>query len=262
MLEEHFQSLHEVVNKVNKIAKDKYNEMKDKQNGAIKQMELATATFQENLTDMQITLESLMKASDPELACMTMKAGELLGAINKLQIPIKCKDKSIIKVQLNNKMYDKAEDYLSKHTEIAISELTDRTEATNRWACINCETFSVEATCPKCYSYRPLHNYKTLETMPPSNDELKELQRRREEEKALIVSRDSTIKAGVPTDNLYYLISAQWLFHWKSFIFNNAHNGNPYPCSKDVGIYPPGPISNWQLVEDSVPKMGLRSVQA
>ena len=262
MLEEHFQSLHEVVNKVNKIAKDKYNEMKEKQNGAIKQMELATATFQESLTDMQITLESLIKASDPELACMTMKAEELLTEINKLQIPIKCKDKSTIKVRLNNKIYDKAEEYLSKHSEIAISGLTDNAVATSRWACINCEAFSTEATCPKCYSYRPLHNYKTLETATPSGEELKELQRRREEEKALIVSRDSTIKAGIPTDNLYYLISARWLFHWKSFIFNSAHNGNPYPCSNNVGIYPPGPISNWQLVEDGVPKMGLKNVRS
>ena len=72
---------------------------------------------------------------------------------------------------------------------------------------------------------------------------------------------------------MWFIISGDWLFQWKCFISNKiSSSANPspelkgkinYSKNKDIGILPPGPILNQELIEfnkdnkERVVKQGL-----
>jgi hypothetical protein len=86
------------------------------------------------------------------------------------------------------------------------------------------------------------------------DDEISALNQRRKMEKQLILSKDLN-----SADKCWYMISGDWLLQWKSFISNKVSSNllKTNPNAKyiirssenaKIGILPPGPISNSDLL--------------
>ncbi len=51
---------------------------------------------------------------------------------------------------------------------------------------------------------------------------------------------------------IWYFVSAAWLSEWKMFVLNKAPKEVPPRLSpnRDIGILPPGPVSNMKLLRE------------
>jgi hypothetical protein len=136
----------------------------------------------------------------------------------------------------------------------------------NMWVCINCDTYNKgdSECCSECYSFKPLEFYTSIENEKPLESEITQITNRRENEKSQISGRDVAEKFKIPTDGLFYIIEKEWLYKWKSFIFNAPYKGvsSYVGKSKLLGILPPGPVNNESLLleDKATPKKDLLKV--
>jgi hypothetical protein len=123
-------------------------------------------------------------------------------------------------------------------------------EVQRGWICKSCagESPNAEYICMHCENFRSLDTYPCLLTQPEraTQKEISELSRRRQVELQLISELDTGNAVST-----WYLINAEWITQWKSFVFNKP---SPYPeqnsPNKEVGVLPPSPICNNRLFID------------
>lgn len=94
------------------------------------------------------------------------------------------------------------------------------------WLCINCnKKISIESIyCDNCESFRPFEMFKNIihNPMNVTNDELELVNQRRKKEKQLVLQKDLESK----DDKYWFMISSDWLYHWKCFISNKVSAGH------------------------------------
>ncbi len=100
-----------------------------------------------------------------------------------------------------------------------------------------------------------------------TDEEIQYLEERRKQEKAVILDKD-TFQEGLEHNKMWFIISSEWLYHWKCFVSNRLstrthHYSTSYVRQSQnslIGILPPGPIFNEDLFEkgrESKIKQGL-----
>jgi hypothetical protein len=201
------------------------------------------------------------------------KVESLYKSINSLEAVFPKESKGVLS-KIDKRIYEKIEAYLLKYTVFELSDISmsikkfDPIQSlqSSRWVCINCEAYNNGDShcCSQCYSFKPLEFYTSIENDKPLGSEITQITNRRDEEKLQISGRDVAEKAKIHTDGLFYIIDKEWLYKWKSFIFNAPYKGvsSYVGKSKLLGILPPGPVSNESLLlEDRVtPKKELLKV--
>lgn len=125
------------------------------------------------------------------------------------------------------------------------------------WQCI-CDEVSNpldEVTCPTCGLLRkiPTFNNNNLKNkIGVTHEEIQQyVLRRKEEEKQY--KRLLEIQSHSPENTKQYLIEMEWFSLWNSYITNSNFTDNDDNLTiseiKEIGILPPGPITNYHLVE-------------
>jgi hypothetical protein len=116
-----------------------------------------------------------------------------------------------------------------------------------KWYCRRCNKsyFEGRIQC-ECGCFRPLESYQNLLNNPNNATlaEINELNQRREIEKILINKLDVCDEI-----NVWYLINADWIYNWKSFVFNKPTRQGMN--IGEAGVYPPGPINNSALLKEN-----------
>ena len=143
-------------------------------------------------------------------------------------------------------------EFLKNSMSIKVSKMVKE-----MWNCRGCNkkvnTRKVQCRCGK---FRPLETYPNLENnvFACTEAEISEVQQRREIEMNLINQLDTTEENGV-----WYIINAEWVNCWKSFVFNKPiRTGINLPA---VGVLPPSFINNHALLkEHGEPKAKLKPV--
>lgn len=114
------------------------------------------------------------------------------------------------------------------------------------WLCLHCRVKNVEGKVQcNCNRFRPLDSYPNIMNNPLicTEIEISEMQQRRKIEMNLIDQLDL-----VGENNVWYIINADWVNSWKSFVFNKPlRAGIQVP---EIGILPPGAINNLPLFKD------------
>lgn len=109
------------------------------------------------------------------------------------------------------------------------------------WKC-KCGELNTEGViiCNNCEKFRPINTYSSISNQfsVVSENELKEINMRRAQELQKVKVLNEENREGV-----FYLIHAEWVNCWKSFIFFGTKNF-------EFGPLPPGPISNFLLFEN------------
>mmetsp|Transcript_12358 Transcript_12358/g.23433 ORF Transcript_12358/g.23433 Transcript_12358/m.23433 type:complete len:491 (-) Transcript_12358:61-1533(-) len=139
-------------------------------------------------------------------------------------------------------------------------QLTLETELIDSWKCRDCSTDVPDGTimCSGCRGFRPLSSYPSLllDPMNATPGEIQEIQSRRELELAMISSLDNSSEA---EQTAWYIINADWVSEWKCFIFNKpSHVREQNSINQEIGVLPPGPISNHKLFRDPLSPLDLR----
>ena len=80
--------------------------------------------------------------------------------------------------------------------------------------------------CEACHLFRPMEMYKNLLHNPTeaTEEEIKSLNERRKREKELILEKD---KSEGSNTQVWFMISSEWLYHWKCFISNRISQSLP-----------------------------------
>lgn len=147
-----------------------------------------------------------------------------------------------------------------------IQELETEIFHPSQWICTNCGNLTPNSSpfCLKCHSTRILESFESLYTNPlhASPSEISILNSRRNYEKQIISKRDLLAKEIIETDDNNYLIDAEWLADWKAFIFNKPRKYSCAIINPEIGVLPPGPISNYLLfTKDRItPRPNLQKV--
>lgn len=116
--------------------------------------------------------------------------------------------------------------------------------------------------------FRPLEAYPNVLHRPEkvTEEEIDALKLRRKIEKQIILdlelNGEETFKKDAkppvkPKKDHWFMISSDWLFKWKSFVTNKISKAvNPKilheirkSSNNNIGILPPGPITNYTLFE-------------
>jgi hypothetical protein len=119
------------------------------------------------------------------------------------------------------------------------------------WRCCTCDSLNPdgEVQCSSCKNFKALSMYPNLLKNPEqvTHKEIGELEQRRQLEFMLISKLDGEIQK----PSVWYIINADWINEWKSFVFNKAspklEQNSP---NREIGTLPPGPISNQRLFTD------------
>ena len=114
------------------------------------------------------------------------------------------------------------------------------------WSCICGSKVQYGKIQCECERFRPIESYPNIikEKGKPTPSEIHEIQERRDKEMAWINKLD------VDTEpQQWYLIDAEWVNAWKSFVLNNTSRQRM--SHSDIGVLPPGPINNWMLLKEN-----------
>lgn len=173
-----------------------------------------------------------------------------------------------IALQLRESSYEKVNNLLTStcslmldflrfddNTPIKFDHILDKEKF---WLCISCnkKLSNEDILCTSCNVFKPLEMYKNLvhQPMKATEEELLYLNKRRKAEKDLIFEKENSKQI----DSLWFIISTQWLIHWKCFLSNKTIakvDGNDVDFkdqlsiseNPNIGVLPPGPISNSDL---------------
>ncbi len=231
------------------------------------------------MIDLELELSALTEYDDTDIAYMSKKVDTVLKAINikKVEMP---SDRLLVKVQVDPIIYDKLNTCITSYTKMDSAPLTlSNKPATineyaipaNHWLCTLCGSVTSEAQlqCSKCTTFRVLESFPNILENPTKATavEIKMLAQRRQEEKLLICGRDILTNEIIDMDECWYLISTDWLTQWKAFIFNKPCKNSRVSPNKEVGVLPPGPVSNYSLflkdhqtLKDGLQRVFLHSV--
>ena len=165
-------------------------------------------------------------------------------------------------------MYSKLDSLLHSKCKLMLDDLRqdgepikfmDILERDKQWRCQGCDqSFNKDTIfCQDCQQFRPLEMFKNLlhSPMKVSNFELNCIDQRRIKEKQLILDQDiKEDEEESELDKLWFILSGDWLFQWKCFISNKISNSSSattesknkvrFSKNKEIGILPPGQISN------------------
>lgn len=142
------------------------------------------------------------------------------------------------------------------------------------WACVCGELNNpnTEIRCNLCSNFRRFETVCNI-YQDPANvtpDNLKLVNVRRKEE-----SRDfqEYIKSSLPPNSQFYVVDLEWFLQWKAFVMNDQtekhlpNSKKKISTNKQIGVLPPGPITNTNLFEknikeytDKTVKKGLKKV--
>ena len=214
----------------------------------------------EKLLDCELEVSALNEYEDNDIAYMSKKIEAVVKAINmrKLEMP---SDKVLVKVLIDPTIYDKMGSFVSGHMKLSTVPLSvsDKTVTVNEyaipanhWLCTLCGSVTSEAQlqCSKCTTFRLLESFPNMLENPSkaTESEIKMLRERRQLEKLMICGRDLLTSDILPMDECWYLISSEWLTQWKAFIFNKPCKNSRMSTNVNIGVLPPGPISNHTLL--------------
>ena len=181
----------------------------------------------------------------------------------------------IAKLTIDSTLYEKLEVQLYSHFQLNLGPIIKDNKPINflehiippsSWLCNHCDTACPDAQvqCVNCHAFRNVGAFPNIIYDPAgiTEQEAGMFSKRRALEKKLICGRDLITSDLIKTDGCWYLMSSEWLKEWKAFIFNKPRSNSiviPYP---EIGVLPPGPISNHTLLlEDGVtPKANLKKV--
>jgi hypothetical protein len=178
---------------------------------------------------------------------------QLLELSRKQSAPIEVSDDSV-KVSVSPIPLEAFKQLIGGSVQLSLEA-----ESSAVWKCGECLAEVLEGTvlCPTCRSFRPLSSYPHLlsDPMTASAVEISELAERRDLELAMISDLDSSGGA----QGMWYIINADWVSEWKSFIFNKpSHVRDQNSINQAVGVLPPGPITNHKLFRDPQNPVDLR----
>lgn len=209
---------------------------------------------QEAVLKIDNKARQLAECDDFTLIMRHVEVTQLLE-LSRKQLPHIEVPNAMLQVTLNPVPYDTVKQVISSSVQ-----LTLEAEQDDSWKCKDCPANVENGTvmCPGCKSFRPLESYKSLIVNPmnASTQEIRELEQRRELELAMISALDNT---GEAEQTLWYIINADWVSEWKCFIFNKpSHVREQNSINQDIGVLPPGPISNNRLFKDPLDPVELR----
>mmetsp|Transcript_30083 Transcript_30083/g.53338 ORF Transcript_30083/g.53338 Transcript_30083/m.53338 type:complete len:490 (+) Transcript_30083:15-1484(+) len=199
-------------------------------------------SLQAELEDEEGRIERTTQQAPSELASKYLESDNILAKAMRPLPEIETSD-ATFKVRVK----PEAQDEFSRMVKASV-QLSS--EVQQGWICKNCaeENSPSDYSCEVCQNFRSLDTYPTLMTQPEraSAKEIDELSKRRQTELHII----SELDTGEET-SLWYLINAEWITQWKSFVFNKPSSFPEQNSSnKAVGVLPPGPISNHKLFTD------------
>lgn len=174
--------------------------------------------------------------------------------IDKIQFPsteisAKFKDYEKFEMLVNQMIQFKFKDYPAEEQQEFMENSFSIWE---KWICSQCEHHNKKNSveCVSCRTFKPLDLYPTFfnNSSQITQNELAMIEKRRSKEKSIVCKKDSNYPEDI---QLWYLIDAEWLKDWKSFVGNKkckSSNGARMCKNEEVGILEPGPISNVKLI--------------
>ena len=182
------------------------------------------------LADDELSIEQLIAHQDDELVHLTSTAQKLLARTIDVAPDINL-SRLVVLLYLRERDLDKLSALLLQLSDVRVEDFKQEERAMmlrnafdidKRWICNGCEQVNPQSAtaCVQCKVFKPLALYPSFfrGANALTEGELKELDERREKEKSLISSKDSSI----PPENIstWYIVDSEWLKDWKMFVSN------------------------------------------
>ncbi|CAG9331926.1 unnamed protein product [Blepharisma stoltei] len=252
-LEEHFQMLKKSLQKIYNDAKTNLNQMLQQQQEEAEFKLTSLETIQGSLREFEARLLDLESLKDEQIVSWAEEIPKILAEIS-IPSPEISPDINILTLSINRACYESLKDVIAQSYEIHVEE-----KQSENWDCHSCNSKNIdgEIQCFNCKSFRKIETYPNFLKNPNNvtEKELNEIQLRRNTELEMISELDN--ESG--NTGVWYIINAEWIAEWKSFIFNkpspNMAQNSP---NKEIGTLPPGKISNDSLFLDPATMQQLK----
>lgn len=244
-IDEHFQQLKGTVNSLHTQAKDKcieqMNTLKEDRELKREQVELCMR----NYTDAYKRTKLIYQLPDEKIVSYSESSRDIEKKARE-KVPNLIEDSKVLSLSVNRASYEALRENISNSFNIMEEDSSE-----GDWRCCTCDSLNPdgEVQCSSCKNFKALSMYPNLLKNPEqvTHKEIGELEQRRQLEFMLISKLDGEIQK----PSVWYIINADWINEWKSFVFNKAspklEQNSP---NREIGTLPPGPISNQRLFTD------------
>ncbi len=186
-----------------------------------------------------------------------------------------CGQQIVARVSIDSSIYEKLAVYMCSHFQTTLGPIVrenkpvsfqDFALSRGLWPCHHCEASSAEGQvqCGGCHTFRNIDTFQNIVYSPGdvTEQEMVLFSKRRLLEKRMICGRDLITSEKLRTDECWYIISADWLKEWKAYIFNRPSGKSVVSPNREIGVLPPGPITNVALLlpDGKTPRPGLQKV--
>jgi hypothetical protein len=148
----------------------------------------------------------------------------------------------VLDITVEKEIFKVFKDFVASSMNVKVVEQVKM----EKWVCLcGIRVQSGKVQC-ECERFRPLESYPNIIEGKDvaSSTEINEIQMRRELEMAWINRLDEDQEP-----NEWFLINAEWVNAWKSFVLNKSPRARL--SQSPVGVLPPGPINNWTLLKEN-----------
>ncbi len=156
---------------------------------------------------------------------------------------------------------------IEKDVNLEIPTIQHILQKDKYWTCICGETSNPISIirCNNCHLLRKLETLQHLYTNAGSstNSEINTIIFRRKEE-CKIFSELSNLKSN---NSKGYVVDSEWFIHWKCFVTNDLtekslpNTKKRLSTNNNIGVLPPGPITNNNLFEKTVKDFNLETLR-
>ncbi|OMJ95708.1 hypothetical protein SteCoe_770 [Stentor coeruleus] len=240
--DEHFESIEKKIKDAQKIAIDC---IQGKIDEFMKNNKQQHKRFKDTLAKIRINEQKIGYISKLSISGLLKEKQYLDNLIiaSRESLPSSSIPSFILNASFKSDTVSVFKDFVKSSLNIQLKKQTFK----EKWYCRRCNKsyFEGRIQC-ECGCFRPLESYQNLLSNPSnvSLSEIAELNQRRDIEKDLINKLDACEEI-----NCWYLINADWVYNWKSFVFNKP--SRPGMNIGEVGVYPPGPINNSALLKEN-----------
>ncbi|CAI2387044.1 unnamed protein product [Moneuplotes crassus] len=280
-IKKHFRNLEQILKNAEKLAQQKFDTHKKKQEKKIKEVVDGLKDIETILCANKTKLHEYIHSKNDDLV---FELDNIEGIINtkieiipKIQIPdFKIKfstdDSDLVKIDhFLNTMH--LYSVINNDPTDVKNLLKDSFQIENYWICHTCSSQNKtilnrktdkslsrelaknkasELICLACKSFKPLELYPSFyhNKGEISEDEMRILNKRRKAEKKDCTRLDSNYNKN---NEEWFIINAEWLKDWKMFV-NNKRSSTAFGARrcihKEVGILDPGPVTNHLLLDE------------
>jgi hypothetical protein len=253
-LESHLDGFHDRLEQERRDARVILSRLHSSLNEAQGKFDKELRSQEEAVSALEVELRSLASLDDFSLVLRHAEVPRLAEQSRKHIPPLEIPDESL-KIMIKPVVQEALQQLINSSVQLSLED-----DLVETWKCSGCYAQVLEGSvmCPDCHSFRAFTSYPNMlsDPMNVSAKEISELEQRRALELGMISDLDTSNEG---KQEVYYIINADWVSEWKCFIFNKpSHVREQNSLNQQLGVLPPGPITNHKLFKDPHNPVDLR----